>query len=655
MVSKKSTGKKLFRNVLLVGFSFVFSLISPLTVAADRISSSKLYEYAQNNILFYNPGNEPECSNTVSNGTYMGQQYSLTEAEVAGLARAAQNENNCSMTAFKNELSIMANLYEKNGEGQGIARYVSELDSRGKSWFAKSTRDAYADTSISVSEEQLSAVREVLIQGKRTLPPQIREHDCLGDIEWIETDGVKKYATDPGHCSGTGLTDKSLYVSGKTKIKNVYGSLYVFYEFIGGGANGCGDPIGYFEDNPPVGGSYSSVTNANVNYAGAQVWTDAQLQAIQNNKAIYEEAANMYGFPWQVMAVLHWRESDLVKKNYPSQWDSTKSEGVYQLHSWAKDGIVNYPVSDSLTEAEFRQQTLDAAKFVSQMGVGDLNNADNVKKLFYRYNGTSSYYHDKAIAMGFTEEQANNGEGSDYVMNRYDARRDPTSSSMSPLWKGTYVRDNTYDPDATSERFGSFVKYMALGVSVNDGSGGANMYCSSFIGSGGTVFETAVALAKVGKDNGTGSYYNDTEPSAAYQIALDSYGAATPCRGAGDCAPRGASCDQFVATVMIYSGADPDFPRISPPAQRTYMFNHPEKYQQIPNNHDFSVLQPGDILVSAGNEAGQRHIFFYGGLRDGVQTQIGASYGQHTGYIYKFWDSTWRLNGFEYYIFRLIQ
>ena len=382
------------------------------------------------------------------------------------------------------------------------------------------------------------------------------------------------------------------------------------------------------------------MTSTNANYAGAEVWSAVELQAVQANQAIYEEAANQYGFPWQILAVLHQKEHSLQRSN------PANGQGVYQLYSYTAGGKNEnafLPAGD-VSEDEFRRQTMIAAGIVNSKASGlDLNTADGIKKLFFRYNGEAAEYINKALSMGFTREQANVGEGSPYVMNRYDDRRDPTSASMDPNWGGRYEQDGQYVPDSKSYRFGAFVLYLALG-----GNGG--MYCNG--GQGGIIFQTAMSLAKLGANNGTGSYVSgDKEPTSEYLAALNSYNAPTPCNETG-CAPLGASCDQFVATVMRYSGADPDFPVINPPNQRDYMLRHPEKYQQIANTRDFSILQPGDIFVAESGRS--RHIFIYGGERDGTQVQIGASFNQHTAYVYNFWNS-WALNGADYMIFRRIE
>ena len=223
---------------------------------------------------------------------------------------------------------------------------------------------------------------------------------------------------------------------------------------------------------------------SNQNYAGVPVWSEAELAAISDNRSIYEEAANEYDFPWQVLAVLHSMETALKRYN------PENGQGVYQLYTYT-DGGTNenaFLPAGPIDEAEFRRQTLIAAEIVSSE-VGDLNEPDNVKKLFFKFNGMSSRYIEKALAMGFSAEEAANGEGSPYVMNRYDARRDPASGEMDPNWPGRYVRDGVYDPTSTSMVFGAFVKYEALAGSS---------FCSN---NGGEIVDTALLLSWPGHDH----------------------------------------------------------------------------------------------------------------------------------------------------------
>lgn len=349
------------------------------------------------------------------------------------------------------------------------------------------------------------------------------------------------------------------------------------------------------------------VTNGgNQNYAGVPVWSDAELAAISENQAIYEEAASEYGFPWQVMAVLHYMETGLRRYN------PGNGQGVYQLYSYTKGGTNEnrFEPASELSEAEFRRQTQIAANYISS-AVGDLNDADNIKKLFFKFNGMSSKYIEKALALGFSEEEARNGEGSPYVMNGYDARRDPSSSEMDPAWAGRYVRDGVYDSSSTSTRFGAFVKYSALYGSV---------YCreTTDTGGDGDIVNTAMLLTWDERNHGK------NDPKQEYIEAMKAVGTYfTPCRSNGDCAPVGASCDIFVSTVMRYSGADPSFPATGPVVQENYMRSHPEMYSQVLVS-DTSELLPGDILVATDNG---RHIY----LNLGGGMQASASYNDRTG------------------------
>ena len=338
----------------------------------------------------------------------------------------------------------------------------------------------------------------------------------------------------------------------------------------------------------------------NQNYAGAPVWSDAELAAISDNRAIYEEAASEYDFPWQVLAVLHSMETGLKRYN-PSN-----GQGVYQLYSYTRGGSNEnaFTPAGPIDEAEFRRQSLIAAEVVSSM-VGDLNDSDNVKKLFFKFNGMSTRYIEKALAMGFSSEEAQNGEGSPYVMNRYDARRDPSSGEMDSNWPGRYVRDGVYDPNSTSMVFGAFVKYEALAGSS---------YCSS---NGGEIVDTALLLSWPGHDHAK------DDPKPEYIDAMKEIGSYKSYCNESGCAPPGASCDVFVSAVMRYSGSDAAFPLMGPAVQKQHMESHPEMYSKVEAS-DVSDLEPGDILVTTENG---RHIYIY--LGDGMQAS--ASFNDRTG------------------------
>lgn len=150
----------------------------------------------------------------------------LTEAQIVQIARLCNQEQG-NINGCRAEASLMANQLETDASrakkygitGAGLHKWV-----RSGGWFARS---AYYMDYGKASRDQIEAVRDVLVRGKRFFPESYPcdEHDCLSDIKSISTGDVY---------------DKDDYVSGKTVIHNRYGSSYLFYCFP---ASGC-DPFG---------------------------------------------------------------------------------------------------------------------------------------------------------------------------------------------------------------------------------------------------------------------------------------------------------------------------------------------------------------------------------------------------------------------------
>lgn len=69
-------------------------------------------------------------------------------------------------------------------------------------------------------------------------------------------------------------------------------------------------------------------------------------------------------------------------------------------------------------------------------------------------------------------------------------------------------------------------------------------------------------------------------------------------------------CGVFVATVMVMSGADPDYPRRGTSTQMPYLLNSP-KYEIFNNLNNVSQLRPGDIFIIDG------HTYLYTGNYEG--------------------------------------
>ena len=186
-------------------------------------------------------------------------------------------------------------------------------------------------------------------------------------------------------------------------------------------------------------------------YLGQDMLTASQLTLLNSNRPFYQSAAQTYGIPWQMLAAIHYREYSL-KKAGPSN-----GNGPYQISG------KTYKVGD-YTDAEFQAATNDAAQFIlGKAGGKNLSVADNVKYTFFAYNGTASVYKTQAINLGFSQTQANNGEGSPYVMNRADAKRDPTvePTKSNNTWGQIKTDGGSLSYPANSD-YGAFVLYNVL-------------------------------------------------------------------------------------------------------------------------------------------------------------------------------------------------
>jgi len=162
-------------------------------------------------------------------GPYKGQTYDLTEEQLNGLANAVANEQG-TLIGRAAEASIMANLFEKKGTkhygegGRGLVNYVKT-----GGWFSANTKKAVSKTD-SADPETVEVVRDVLVNGNRTIPLYIDEHDWFGDIDSATNNGT-----------AIKIKDRSAYQKDVTIIDNKYGSLYTFFCF----PDDKSDPFGY--------------------------------------------------------------------------------------------------------------------------------------------------------------------------------------------------------------------------------------------------------------------------------------------------------------------------------------------------------------------------------------------------------------------------
>ncbi len=200
-----------------------------------------------------------------------------------------------------------------------------------------------------------------------------------------------------------------------------------------------------------------------VDYLNKEILGSSDLEKIQQNKPFYMKAAEKVGIPWEMIAVIHYRETHLGRTN------PANGQGIYQ--DSAKIGGP-YPAGVKVTDAEFQRQTDFIADFIlgkagSKKDALKSGDDDAVKYTFFSYNGRASVYVDQARKLGFNEEQAKNGEGSPYVMNKADAVRDPNSN---PDGWGQIKTDRGSIQYPANQDHGSFVIYAALKGKITSSS-----------------------------------------------------------------------------------------------------------------------------------------------------------------------------------------
>lgn len=160
-------------------------------------------------------------------------KYQLTDAQLRGIASLCQQEQGTAQGAAA-EASLMANhmdlrhnnakKYENNGTG--LYNYV-----RNGGWFAKAAY--HMDNQSKLKANVLSAVKRVLVDGYRTLPGYVNEHDCFSDIKSATNNGV-----------AINIKDRNSYVRFTTVITNKYNASYIFYSY----PSSISDPFGYISE-----------------------------------------------------------------------------------------------------------------------------------------------------------------------------------------------------------------------------------------------------------------------------------------------------------------------------------------------------------------------------------------------------------------------
>ena len=186
----------------------------------------------------------------------MAVQYNLTDTQIRHLAIICYREQGSNDAGVRACASHMCNYYEKYQKRNFPSVYECTF---GAGWYwDKAKNEAWVKNHPSVSQKVIDAVKDVIVNGNRSLPSYVDEYDCLSDIKTAKNNEVQ---FDP--------KDRTKYIPNVTKILNVYGSSYTFYCFPDG-AGGYTDAFGYIS-KPADASDLSSVPEKAVQIVQAAV------------------------------------------------------------------------------------------------------------------------------------------------------------------------------------------------------------------------------------------------------------------------------------------------------------------------------------------------------------------------------------------------
>ncbi len=231
----------------------------------EELRQKQLEEMQYNNEVQRKRAVAPDNTNNdptdESRPVTVGQTFKLTDEQIEKIAALCISEQGANKAGVAGEASVMANIYEKSGKNySGFYDFVMN-----SGWWGKQDRinKKVNERKKELTPELISATKDVLINGNRTLPLYIDEHDCWfcanhykndklvycnngnkGDICYLDNKGSKL-------SSKADISNRSNYKQDVTKVYTYYkqgessesARYWVFYTFL----TSSSDPFGYTE------------------------------------------------------------------------------------------------------------------------------------------------------------------------------------------------------------------------------------------------------------------------------------------------------------------------------------------------------------------------------------------------------------------------
>lgn len=228
-----------------------------------------------------------------------------------------------------------------------------------------------------------------------------------------------------------------------------------------------GVPYHNIEPCVPGGGNFS--IGDNKDYEGNQILKDDELEKVKRYQPVYQKVASKHGMPWQIFAAIHYRESSL--KHGSTINSEGECEGPYGI-SPGENWLCGNEYDDEKFEKVTERLATDLEEKLRNKGGGDWNDPNVVMEVLFRYNGMAGVYIRQGRSLGFDEAGARRGEGSPYVANMLDEKRDPTKNGSN--W-GQIKHDFRSIEYPANKDYGAFVVYLGLGGGSGSSGGGASI------------------------------------------------------------------------------------------------------------------------------------------------------------------------------------
>lgn len=571
------------------------------------------------------------CGNSKvsADGVWAGKGYDLTQGQLNGIMAMIKEENGGTMSAVKTQASVMANIFEAYGPGlgepetaDGLVHYLRRNPHGESGWFAAFNK--YDESFSGYTDEEMNAVKDILVNGNRVMPPQIIEHDDLIlDIDYIEVDG-QRYSNGSSE-----FKDTANYIAGKTKIHQnpsriSGGSTWIFWTWANpdgtiiadwSDETHTGDPFGYKEDNPPAAtnSTTANVKNSNITFDD-EGWITGGIEGYTKESAIgmsgLDSSANQV-FPTTMpngkgdgpnKITLHSTEGP--NGGGTSGLQFFQSSGVpphFTIDMHEKHVFQHFPIYR--TSAAVASHDSTAGIQIEIIGYSDAALAESRGQSDWIL---SSGFSDSDIdylaqlliglgaATGIPMDSSVDWSGGNNPKRMTDASE---FQSYEGILGHRHVPDNDHwDPDGLWDK---------LKEAIARNGGAASGVCKP--GASGDVakFQKYVLMYAWPTYDG-----DKTDKKSEYEDAVKQS------NYVGDsCYGGGVDCGGFVYTLVTLSGWDPDFPvggtdNMQSELQKSSTWT--EVTSQIHSNND---ARPGDVIIlnNIGGGGGTHHVLIYVG------------------------------------------